>query len=352
MALAACGGSGRTSAPLRVTRFPEAEALFHTDPRWLGGDAVYSIDLGNSRVLWLFGDSFIATSSQHSRSQARMPRNTVALQTGYDPSTASMKFYWSQDANGPSAFFAHPDPAKWYWPGHGVRIADQLLIFLSEQSATHSGLGFRTTGWAAVRIDNADAPCDQWAFRTMTTSDPFAIAIGSAVQVREGYLYAFAYPEASAGPVFLARWPVSAVPHGDLSGPEWFLGPAGWKVQGSLPHAPPPLFGSGQSEFNVYPDPPHAAQLIVQTVGFSSCPLAYRTASALTGPWSSPHEFYRPPEMGRPHVLIYSAKVHPMLTAPGADFVASYSTNSTDFSTLVSDTSLYYPRFLKATWTS
>ena len=34
-------------------------------PRWLGGDGAYSIDLGGDRTLWLFGDSFIATSDAH-----------------------------------------------------------------------------------------------------------------------------------------------------------------------------------------------------------------------------------------------------------------------------------------------
>ena len=43
--------------PLRVTAvaWPEADAMFHRDPRWLGGDDAYSIDLGNGPrrlVLW------------------------------------------------------------------------------------------------------------------------------------------------------------------------------------------------------------------------------------------------------------------------------------------------------------
>jgi hypothetical protein len=39
---------------------PEADRLFHSDPRWLGADAAFSIDLGGGRVWWLFGDSFVA----------------------------------------------------------------------------------------------------------------------------------------------------------------------------------------------------------------------------------------------------------------------------------------------------
>ena len=39
--------------------WPEADELFRSDPHWLGSDDAYSIDLGDGRVLWLFGDTFI-----------------------------------------------------------------------------------------------------------------------------------------------------------------------------------------------------------------------------------------------------------------------------------------------------
>ena len=69
-------------------RDEEADALFHQDPRWLGGDAAYSIDLGDDRTLWLFGDSFIATSPALTRRESTLVRNSVAVMTGRDPLTA------------------------------------------------------------------------------------------------------------------------------------------------------------------------------------------------------------------------------------------------------------------------
>jgi hypothetical protein len=117
-----------------------------------------------------------------------------------------------------------------------------------------------------------------------------------------------------------------------------------------LTQAPKPLMGDGQTEFNIYPNLPHTPYLEVQTVGFGASTLAYRTAETLTVNWSGPQQFYSPPEINQPNIMIYSAKMHPMLTNSGADFVASYSTNSTNFNTLVQDASLYYPRFVKANW--
>jgi hypothetical protein len=73
---------------IQATPWTEADALFRSDPRWLGSDGAYSIDLGDGRVLWLFGDTFISTSFLNTRRLAKMIRNSVGVQTGYEPSTA------------------------------------------------------------------------------------------------------------------------------------------------------------------------------------------------------------------------------------------------------------------------
>ena len=83
------------SAPLSATgaSWPEADRLFHQDPLWLGADAAYSIDLGAGRSLWLFGDTFVATSAAAQRTASGMPRNTIGVQEGRDPTTATMHFF-------------------------------------------------------------------------------------------------------------------------------------------------------------------------------------------------------------------------------------------------------------------
>ena len=65
--------------------WPEADAMFHRDPNWLGGDDAYSLDLGAGRVAWFFGDSFVAPSVPSERRGTTMVRNSVGIQTGYDP---------------------------------------------------------------------------------------------------------------------------------------------------------------------------------------------------------------------------------------------------------------------------
>jgi hypothetical protein len=45
--------------------------------------------------------------------------------------------------------------------------------------------------------------------------------------------------------------------------------------------------------------------------------------------------------------MIYAAKAHPELT--GSDLVLTYATNSFDFGRHLSDSLLYYPRFVRLT---
>lgn len=82
--LSAIACSALHPTPSRPTgrAFTEAEVLFHRDPRWLGADAALSVPLGDGRTVWLFGDTFIAKSNAHVRSESEMVRNTVAIQTG------------------------------------------------------------------------------------------------------------------------------------------------------------------------------------------------------------------------------------------------------------------------------
>jgi hypothetical protein len=90
LAAVACSGS---APAVTASSWLEADALFFADPRWLGADAAYTVDLGAERTLWLFGDTFLATTPGGTRSDAFFLRNSAAIQTGRDPSHALMAFY-------------------------------------------------------------------------------------------------------------------------------------------------------------------------------------------------------------------------------------------------------------------
>ncbi|MCX6956619.1 MAG: DUF4185 domain-containing protein [Verrucomicrobia bacterium] len=360
---ALCGALALSVGPSRVTAappepaiasavpWPEADALFRQDPRWLGADCAYSVDLGGGRVLWLFGDTFVATSEAHTRRASKMPRNTVAIQEGYDPSTAKMQFYWNTREGAPASFF--PDEANvWYWPGGGVRLANRLLIFLLKVRRTGDGMfGFAVTDTTAVAIENPDAPPDRWELTWLVVpQNEFKVMVGGASVLRIGdHLYAFGSDEGgSTHTGFLARWPLAALRPRIWPAPDWWdAGTSQWIPQRTLTGPPAPLLTATQTEFSVHYAPRLRQYLQVQTRGFGGADLVFRSAPEITGPWSAPKKFHRPAESDLPGVLVYAGKAHPELT--GADLVVTYATN-TDWERCLDDPRLYYPRFIKVTF--
>src|SRR3954471_8444065 len=102
LTLVACGPGAPAG---RGEAWPEADELFHRESRFLGGDGAYTIDLGGERILWLFGDSFVARTPGRS-DDAFFLRNSLAIQTGRDPSRAFLQYQWRDDADGaPTTFF-------------------------------------------------------------------------------------------------------------------------------------------------------------------------------------------------------------------------------------------------------
>jgi hypothetical protein len=325
--------------------WPEADRLFRGDDQWLGGDGASSIDLGRGRVLWLFGDSFISHASSGNRRDATIIRNSIAIQEGYDPSTASVKFYWHGKDGKPSSFFAE-GASNWYWPGDGIRISDRLLIFLMEISESDNELGFDVTGWQAVMIDNPDADPESWNVHWIDPpANEFGVVVGSACVLHiDNYVYAFG-ADSKDRDAYLIRWPVSALKKGDLSLPQWWTKEKGWILQEDLIEIPPPLFAEGQMEFTVNYVPEIGKYLQIQLVSLLRPSLAYRWAGNINGPWSPLKEFYEPPEVDENSILIYAGKSHPALT--GADAVFTYAVNSTDSERLLKNRDIYYPVFLK-----
>jgi hypothetical protein len=119
-------------------------------------------------------------------------------------------------------------------------------------------------------------------------------------------------------------------------------------IQQNLLEMPQPLFSEGQMEFTVHYEPFLDQFLEIQTVGFGKSDLGFRLADSLIGRWTLIERFYRPEEYQVSEVMIYAAKAHPHLK--GGDLVLTYATNSFDFARLVANDSLYYPRFLKASF--
>jgi hypothetical protein len=339
--LAACGAP----PPAVAEPWPAADNLFQRDPRWLGGDAVYSVDLGDDRVLWLFGDSFVAPDGLRDRRTSTMVRNTIAVQRGRDPARATIAFHWRTAGGKPAPFFAN-DGALGCWPLHGVRVpGGPLLLFQTLVRETPGqGLGFAIDGWRLVRIDGADGDPDAWRMRSLPLGDvPRDAILGTAAWLRGDHVEVLGTRGNGPHRGVLARLQLrdldaARVPFEVWCDGRWQPCASGCEPDEVLADAGPEcsVHAAGSSWLHVY------------SRGFGATTVAAHTATAPQGPWSPARELFVPPESSAPRAFVYAAKAHPELDAGAGWLAVSYAANALDFADLFTPAgqrSLYWPRF-------
>jgi hypothetical protein len=329
-----------------VERWPQADSLFTRDALWLGGDEASTVDLGDGRILWLFGDSFIDTDSTRDRTHSVMVRNSVAIQYGRDPTSARIRFYWKQGKGRPRSFFPEPR-ASWLWPTHGLLLSDGLYVFAIKVRASKAGLGFDNFGAVAIRITNPQAEPDHWRIDYLAV--PVEVVNGEsiggvgAVLSDSSYLYVWFTYDDHQHKAYMARWRLPLAARKKLPPPEWWT-TEGWTKAGDAGPRPLQQF-SGAPDFSVQPLDSTGGLLLTHALGFGKTSVSYRTADRITGPWSEARDLHKPAEWSMPDVLIYSANSHAELE--GGDVVITYNVNS-NWAELLRNRNIYYPRFLRA----
>lgn len=354
LAVAGCAERDRLAAGEAIA-YPEAEGLFRQDPRWLGGDAAYSISLSEDDSVWLFGDSFVATGNEKNRQSASFVRNTVAIQSGADPRTASIQYFWKESGSGePASFFDEGDDF-WYWPAGGARAADgALLIFLHKVEAREGGLGFAIVGYSVAKVANPDALPDEWRVELHDASSPAFDAVPAcAMPGEDGGVFAIAVSQRGIHAGMLMRYGADEIASGSFGSPEWWTGDeVGWVSARSLgANRPPVVIDDAGAECSLHFDRRLGAYVHVASYGFGASDIGVRTSISATGPWSDPVLVYHPPESDAARPFVYAGKAHPEFAAPNDDeLLITYAANSFEPDDLLSpdgEKSLYWPRIVR-----
>lgn len=321
--------------------WPEAEQAFRQHPRWRGGDAMISAQVGGE-AWWLFGDSFIAKPGQ-GRAGSRMVRSSVGW-SSLSLTDEPLEFAWGGRAAEEPArdWFDHDQGQdRWCWPAALIHFEDHdkaALAFVTLLRKAEGGLGFALDGWGVAygRLAGGGVrSLPRPAFDPTVSVSAACFELGWVVAlVRSG-------PKHQG---LLARWR----PWGllDRAPPEWWDGRR-WHKDAT----PVVVMDDAGPESSLHYEPRLRCWMHVASRGFGATTIAVRTAPRVTGPWSEPIDVYTPPESRGPKPFVYAAKAHPHLTAPREwELVLVYATNSFDFKDLFTpegQRELYWPRVVR-----
>ncbi|HZW11005.1 MAG TPA: hypothetical protein VFF69_13970 [Phycisphaerales bacterium] len=349
---------------------------------WNAGDIGHSLDLGDGRTLWLFGDSIVGPVRDGARvaGESKMvrgaiawhetpPRGAVPEQVAFavpDPGLGVPVAPWLR----PEAAMWPPD--SWYWfMNDGATITDaggerRLILFTTAigPSGNPEGMwNFRRLGGAILSIENpGDDPPDWRAAQRanpLVTDTPrfdeparpstnWALAIVAwPPEAPPSLRTLFVYGLRSGGPaessLLVARCAESHL--ADTRAWTFFDG-AGWTDDSG---AAAPIATGLVDEFTIQPvrRGERDELVLVQSEPMLGLRILARTAPAPEGPWSEPVPIYDVPEPAAADGLItYAAKGHAHLSPPG-ELLVTYALNSADFGQIFRDASLYRPRFVR-----
>ncbi|MBK7404273.1 MAG: hypothetical protein IPJ41_06470 [Phycisphaerales bacterium] len=355
--------------------------VFTRDGGWNGGDIGHSIDLGDGRTLWLFGDSIVGPVRNGSRvgGESKMVRGAIAWHKTPRQGEAPEAVHFAVPDPGlvePEVEWIRPEAdlfgeGAWLWlMGDGLVVRgdegrDRFVLFATAIGPAGNPEGmwdFRRLGGAILSVKNpGDAP-DTW--RVEQRVNPLVsetAKFGEPAQEGENWgLAVVAWPSGGAvGPRTLYvyglrsggpgdnRLLVARCSEGELDAPgAWrFWDGAAW---GADAGQAAPIADGLVDEFTIEPVRREGEDelVLIQSEPMLGRHVLARASPAPEGPWSDPRALYEVSGVGEdPRLLTYAAKGHARLSEPGTLLVSTV-VNSPDLGRVFRDAGLYRPRFV------
>ncbi|OWY71110.1 hypothetical protein B7486_10915 [cyanobacterium TDX16] len=376
----ALAGDGRAEA---VEPAPAWRAVFDTSEGWTGGDCAGTTALGDGRVVWLFGDSWVGLVREGKHADGSvMVNNAIAVHRigadGAAPGKAEIEFCWGRaDKDGKATAWVAPDEAARgdgqdknlrYWPTGGGLVVEgadggrRLYVFLMrirDKDEADGVWNFEGCGSAVAIVENVKEAAREWRVgqRTLTRiaagsgASVRRISWGVAAMMEDGdadgrrvLIYGVDSTDGLNKKLLAARARAEAVEQFR----EWrFWDGRGWSRSEKDAAA---IADNVMDELTIHRvgGAGEARYVMIYSKPILDDHIVARTAATAMGPWTEPREIYRCPEPASDkRLMAYSAKAHPELSRPGR-LLISYCVNSTDFFHMAGDASIYRPRFIEA----
>ena len=339
--------TGAAEPKYSVEPMPQYDALFTQEKGWTGADGAYSVALSDTVTLWLYGDTWIGNIVDGQHKDATMINYSIALQSGKDPSTATVRFIWQTTKDGkPATFITPADGVGEFWMSHGIVADGKLYLFLRQVVGDGEYIGM----WLG-EVDNPQDEPLNWRIKQYKV--PFGryskngnLYFGVAVMRDGDFVYIYGCDEDWKKGMGGRNMIAARVPPDKIADFErWrFWNSADWvadvnKVGG--------LFDGTGAECSVSFQPAIKKYVAVYTEYGMSANILMRVSDTPIGPWSKPYKIYKCPEYKwHKTYFCYAGKGHQELS--GSDeLIITYACNSTDFWQMARDARIYRPRFLK-----
>jgi hypothetical protein len=349
--------------------------LFVRKNGWFGGDGIYSIPLNGKensqaskqdQLLFIFSDSMIGRIDNRDSLQTGsvMVHNTVAMLQGNLPDPSKINFYWPKDKlAAPQPVFIpqtpHTKAGDYYWLGDGFTIPQQsqsLYIFgYRVRTFDQSAFGFKQVGNTLIKLKASANPpyvdeqyqldMPSWAPDKNGNSVSFGSGVyvnlpGSGAPSPDGYIYIYG-TRGPAKELLAARVRPGDVEHFE----RWtFWDGTSWTQQADRAAV---LTQGVSDELSITAIPGGLYVLVFQVNGITPI-IGMRLAHTPVGPFGPVIKVWDcSADLLQKTYLVYNAKVHPNLSAPG-ELLISYNVNSTEFfKDLQRYPHLYRPRFIR-----
>ena len=330
-----------------IPSFPYADG-------WLGGDGALSVQLSDTRVLWILSDSYVSHKPDaRKRKKAWTIVNNVVALSDYKEDPASMHYYWKKARKDHRAFFEPRVGNYFFWPSWAFLRQDTVYVLMNmvenmKDADPGEVFNFRHRGISLAAITALDRTDPlQWDVGLISYEDLFPNESFMQAGTDDTYLYVFKHMDQQA---YLTRIPLNALlqPQDAI---EYLAMDGVWK-QGTTGEDSQVLFtGQANGSLEYYPDLGH--WLYVYGPNFLSNEIRYRTAKQISGPWSAYKVLYRTPEQtpGDPAYderhFCYLARTHSAFYNSGSGkLLLTYDCNSIDFFHAAGSDFIYIPRVL------
>ncbi len=313
---------------------------------WYGGDGAWSLDLGDGRVLWLFGDSFVSSREglQDRSGMQLVLGTTVAVST----CTAGGEFrirYRLKKRDG--EFVSFFGDGEWLWPGDPFLVRGTVyvpLVSIEEDPDRPKPFAFKITDHRIAKIEDFKGrdPLD-WKVDYLDLSPGVLEGVHAfaATSVPHGrHVYFFPLYGATVNGLTLFGNILARVSLEALSEPgeavEYLTGNGKWKRNPRHDELKVVL-DAAVPEMSVRYHPERGKWVAVYlSIEGRGDRMLFRTADKLEGPWEEPEVLLSPiPEVDPESpfyddkTFCYAGKEHFMFSM-GRIFVVSYVCNSED----------------------